>query len=217
MTRKEALSYAISAINQLPQSDAGNEAILILTRISESCQYIEWTKEKVFEKLNQWKEEHGRNPTVADLSEPGMPKKATVKRLFNMNPSSFMNLYYPKEKRKPTAKYAGYTDDDYVAAFKVQYQKIKPKSSKEYDLFREPNTPMWLTVARHCGVTKWSDLLALTEVKRYGRVSDTGKSRSYKVCVSDPSFEKMVELMEERREFFARYDTYRTKHNKGRK
>lgn len=203
MTHKEALSYAISAIEQLPRSKSGDEAILILDRISESCRYIRWTQESVFEALNQWKKEHGRNPIVSDLSEPNMPKKVTVKRLFNMNPSSFLNLYYPREKKKkPLSKYEGLSKEDHIAIFIAQYQKHKPKSSKEYDLFRDSDTPMWLTVARHCGITKWSELLALTGVERYGRVSDTSTSRSYKVFVHNPSFDKVVELLEERKDAY---------------
>ncbi len=201
MTRKEALSYAIQAIEQLPRSEFGDEAIQILNRISESCRYIRWTQESVFEALDQWKKEHGRNPTVSDLAEPDMPKKGTVKRLFDMNASEFLKLHYPKErKKKPQSKYAAFSGEDYLALFIAQYQKHKPKSSKEYDLFRDSDTPMWLTVARHCGITKWSELLVLTGVERYGRVSDTSTSRSYKVFVHNPSFDKVVELLEERKE-----------------
>lgn len=41
--------------------------------------------------------------------------------------------------------------------------------------------------------------MALTGVERYGRASDTSTSRSYKVFVHNPSFDKVVELLEKRK------------------
>jgi hypothetical protein len=57
-----------------------------------------WTKELVFKELNKWKQEHGRNPTVTNLVEPGMPKAITIQKLFDMRASAFLNIYYPSKK-----------------------------------------------------------------------------------------------------------------------
>lgn len=92
MTQQEALYYAISVIEKQPESKAGKSAVNILLKMAKSCKYIKWTKESIIQTLDDWKTKHGRNPSVTDLSEPDMPNGATIKKLFDMKPSAFLNI-----------------------------------------------------------------------------------------------------------------------------
>lgn len=205
MTRQEALYYAISAIEQQPESEAGKRAIDVLLKMAESCKYIKWTKETVIQALDNWKIEHGRNPSVTDLSEPDMPKGTTIKKLFDMKPSAFLNMYYPREhKKKATTKYDLMSLEEYKSIFVEQYQKHKPTSSKQYDSLRDVSTPSWNTIAIRCGLTTWNELLSFSKVERYSRVSGISQNREYTVTVYNPTYEKMVKLLEEQKEDLAK-------------
>ena len=77
ITRLRAIDIAISAINQLPDSNENRQAVERLLNIKSDCKAITWTKESVRQALDEWAKSHGRNPTVTDLVEPNMPKAVT--------------------------------------------------------------------------------------------------------------------------------------------
>ena len=66
MTRLEAVEKAIEIINE-------NEVIETKSQIIENLEKVkillknEWTKDGIFNKINQWVDEHGRNPCYCDL------------------------------------------------------------------------------------------------------------------------------------------------------
>lgn len=165
ITTLKAIEIAIDAIRQLPNTEENLEAIKRLEGIRGNDRIIKWTKEMVFERLNEWKVEHGRNPTVTSLIEPGMPKAVTVQRLFDMRASAFLSIYYPKEDRKPCRnKYSTKTYQEWIDIFVEQYENIRPKSSREYNGKRDKSTPTWYTIARYLNVYTWNELIKLTEV-----------------------------------------------------
>lgn len=63
----------------------------------------------VFRQLDEWTKEHNRIPKATDPAESDMPmpEASTVQKLFDMNSSTFLNMYYPAyKKKKPISKYA---------------------------------------------------------------------------------------------------------------
>ncbi len=165
ITKLQALKMAISTLESQPQTDEINQAILRLKNMMKDTKMIPWTKEAVFKRLNEWKKEHGRNPTVTNLAEPGMPKAVTIQHLFDMKASAFFNIYYPLEtKRTSTTPYSVKSKDEWLAFFCKQYDKIKPTSGTDYNAKREEGTPTWITIARYCGVSQWTKLLEISNV-----------------------------------------------------
>lgn len=201
MTKQESLLYAISVISTQPQTKTSSEAITILTEMAKSCKYIKWTKETVTEALDKWKVEHNRNPSVTDLFEPDMPKGETIKKLFDMAPSAFLNKYYPREHRKKAqTKYNLTTPNEYKEIFFEQYYKHKPTSSTEYETKRDIGTPSWTTIASHNGVNTWNNLLSLFELKKFPKKTATLNNRNFTITTHNQSYDELSSLLEERNE-----------------
>ena len=58
-----------------------------------------------------------------------------------------------------------YTSEKLKKIFIREYNRINPKSAKEYNFNRTNGTPGWATLARLLGVKKWSELLKLCNLK----------------------------------------------------
>lgn len=197
ITRLRAIDIAISAINQLPDSNENRQAVERLFNIKSDCKIVTWTKESVCQALDEWAAAHGRNPTVTDLAEPNMPKAVTIQKLFDMKASAFLNIYYPTEKnRRSSSKYSVRTKEEWISDFILQYNSILPASAKEYNIKRDNDSPTWLTVARYLGVSTWNELLELTGVRR--GENEAENISHYTVEHSSPAYEKITELLAKR-------------------
>lgn len=199
MNRLKAISIAIEAIKQLPYSDENEQAIKMLNTFVKMTINRHWTKETVFQALDQWRDEHGRNPTVTNLVEDGMPKAVTIQRMFDMKASAFMRIYYPSEHtKKPVTKYSVRTEQEWIDDFKRQYEKIKPKSGREYNNCREEGSPTWNTIIKYCHVGTWTELLKMTNVDTK-HLHKTPEERTYTVIQIHPSYDRLIALLEDKR------------------
>ncbi len=192
ITRSQAIEIAIEAIRKLPDSNDNRQAIERLINLQNDCKAMKWTPETVHQALQEWRDEHGRNPTVTDLAEPGMPKAVTIKKIFDMKASAFLSIYYPKEGvKQKSSKYSIKSEEEWIDDFKAQFNKIKPKSAKEYNAKRDNGSPTWLTVARYLQLSTWKELLAAVNV-----VKDTSTiNRTYTVTHSSPTYERIEKLL----------------------
>lgn len=196
ITRLRAIDIAISAINQLPDSNENRQAVERLLNIKNDCRIVTWTKESVCQALDEWAAAHGRNPTVTDLVEPNMPKAVTIQKLFDMKASAFLNTYYTTEKRKPqSSRYSVRSREEWITDFKAQYNAIRPASAKEYNVKRDNDSPTWLTVARYLGVATWKELLEMTGVKK----PSAENVSHFTVEHTSPAYEKISRLLEKRK------------------
>lgn len=196
ITRLRAIDIAISAINQLPDSNENRQAVERLLNIKSDCKIVIWTKESVRQALDEWAVAHGRNPTVTDLVEPNMPKAVTIQKLFDMKASAFLNTYYNTEKRKKqTGRYSVRSREEWITDFISQYNSIRPASAKEYNVKRDNASPTWLTVARYLGVATWKELLELTGVKKTAPENVS----HFTVEHTSPAYEKISSLLENRK------------------
>ena len=193
ITRHQAIDIAVSAIKQLPDSYENRQAVERLLNIKKDCKAISWTKESVHRALDEWAADHGRNPSVTDLAEPNMPKAVTIKQLFDMKASAFLNTYYSSEKKKEKVGiYSHRTREEWISDFVFQYNFICPISAKEYNIKRDKNSPTWLTVARYLGISTWKELLEMTGVSKK-MVNNTSH---FTVEQTSPAYEKISRLLE---------------------
>lgn len=194
----QAIDIAISAIKQLPETEENKQAITRLSNMKQD-RYIKWTKELVFRYLDNWAKEHDHNPTVNNLSEPNMPKAATFHRLFDMKPSTFLNTYYPNNKPKEKrSKYSAKTKQEWIDNFIQQFNKIQPKSAREYDTKRDKSTPTWITLARYSNVSTWKELLEITNLDTqclFNQSQFRPKTKQYSVNSTSSLYEKLEELL----------------------
>ena len=138
--------------------------------------YIRWDKESIIKALNDYKEKTGRAPTVTNLVETGMPKNLTIQSHFHIRASEFLKQLFPenrnlKKNAKPYSKFGFETEEEWLNCFAEQFKKhlCPDMCSKKYDLLRDKGTPTWSTIAKHCKMTLWKELMEAAGVKFYVR------------------------------------------------
>lgn len=166
MTRKQALLKALELLDKNKDIEVINK----ITEILNELPLINWTKDTIFDTLNQWVIDNGRNPTTTNLKKKGLPPHPVIKFRFNMTAMEFLNMYYPQPIKLCNSKvYYMKTKEYWCNDFIKQYQIIKPTSAEEYNCKRNKNTPSWQCVANICEVKKWYDFLRLNTLEiNYG-------------------------------------------------
>lgn len=169
MTRKAALIRAISIISQttMPLQERDE-----LTRALQLCldelPYAKWTKEAIFDALDQFCIENGRTWfTLAELDRTGLPSHCIIKWRFGMTAKEFRDRYYPmppqnERPRKAPPMSPGELQEDFIK----RYRELQPKNGSNYNARRPGNAPSWNVVARAFGLTHWYELLELCGLKR---------------------------------------------------
>ena len=195
ITRKKALEIAIEALKEKEPAPEIEQAITRLYYMANSSsKEVRWTKGTIFEAINEWVNEHGRNPIAADLASPNMPKASTIKSVFNTTIKDFLNEHYPSAPKGFKRKHNCLPKEKYMEIFKAEYSRINPQTAKEYDLKRSPNTPCWETIAIHNDAHGWKELLAASGVKR---VCKESKPTVITVVSHSPELERLAKMMEE--------------------
>ena len=198
MTRYEAIERAIEIISKKEGVETKTEILKNLEKVKILLKN-EWTKDGIFNKINQWVNEHGRNPCYCDLLQyDDMPNPIAIKRNFDMSARAFLNLYYPYTKKKIVTRISLMTKEELANLFITQFNKHKVHSSKEYNEFRDEGTPTWITIARNLGFTRWRELIEYTNVK-IRRREPIEVHRIITVRHSVPLYEKLEQLLKERK------------------
>lgn len=196
ITIQQALDIAIEALSELPESEINKQAIIRLSNLKKRDFCTHWTKDLVFQRLDQWKEEHGRNPTITNLAEPNMPKVFQIQRLFDMRATAFFNIYYPSDKpKKSRTPYTEKTREEYIDLFIKEYNRIKPHSSKDYNCKRNAKFPTWNTIARYVGVTTWNELLKITNVDT-SHINKSETVHSFNVKREVELYDKLIDYLD---------------------
>ena len=176
MTTKDALDLAISILEKQATTAELTEAITLLQHLRKRDMVANWSKESIIAALDDWKEQHGRPPTVTNLIEPGMPGANIIQKHFGIRASAFMRGRYPPDNNPvpPINRYGYKNCDDWISCFREQFLKHCNEdgfSSKTYNMLKDKDTPLWMTIARHCGTTKWTKLMELAEVEYPGHMA----------------------------------------------
>lgn len=198
MTRLEAVERAIEIISKDKTVEDKASILENLEKVKIPLKN-EWTRDSITNKINQWVKEHGRNPCCSDLAQyDDMPNPIAIKRAFDMRASAFLNLYYPRTRKKPTTYVSVMSEEELINLFVTQIEKHEIHSSKEYDELKDSGTPCWMTIARNLGLTRWSELLERASVKTKER-SAVEAQRVITVRHSIPLHEKLEQLLKERK------------------
>lgn len=163
--------------------------------VNSSSKEVLWTKETILEAINEWVNENGHNPIAADLYSPNVPKPSTIKSVFNTTVKSFLNEYYPSAPKGFVRSYNRLPKEKYMAVFKKEYERINPRTAKEYNLKRSTNTPCWETIAIHNEVHGWKELLRISGAKK---VCKESSPTVITVVSHSPEPERLAGLMEGR-------------------
>ena len=170
MTTKEALGLAINIMQDKAIDNEYDEAISLLRRLQRRDMVSKWTQETIIAALDEWKDKNGRPPTATNLIEPGMPGANIIQKHFGMRAGAFLRRRYPPDNNTapPINRYGFQNQADWLSCFREQFLKHRDRegfSSKTYNMYKDEGTPLWLTIARHCGTTQWTKLMELADVK----------------------------------------------------
>ena len=172
---------SIEARDDIPPKTK-EQAIRLLKSLEQADWHKSWSKESVIDALNAYKERTGRAPTVTNLKEHGMPKGVTIQSLFHMSPSLLLKRLFP------------------------QFNKHKEEGMccRQFNVLRDECTPTWETVARHCKIATWTELMKKAEVEYINPKIETVSSFEI-VGFKSPLAEKLEALNEERKQIVAEY------------
>lgn len=151
MTRKTALNQAIYILSQLE----GNEEIIEkLQDLLEELPIIHWSDKSIHDRVQQFIEDEGRNPTASDFRKKGMPPHPVIKQKYKITLAEWLEQNYPTTK--PSFEELR---EMHTKKFIEDYNRIKPKSQDEFNKNRTKGTPSWITVAKYYDIKSWRTLI----------------------------------------------------------
>lgn len=209
MTTKEALKIAITALQEKEPTEKTNKAIKQLQYFQKREIVTKWDKEKIIAALNNWKERHNKIPTVTNLVEPDMPGASIIQKHFNTSASALLHKLYPvnDDSERYKGRYGFESNDDWLNCFREQFLKHRDKkyfSSKTYNKFRDKGTPAWSTIAEHCGVMGWLELMRLANVKYvHRRLSEPTEIKV--VDIKSPLLERYIAAVKKKEELYKEF------------
>ena len=120
MTRKTALNQAIYILSQ---SEGNEEIIEKLQDLLEELPIIHWSDKSIHDRVQQFAEDNGRNPTTSDFKKKGMPPHPVIKQKYGINLSDWLEQFYPTNRPTPEQIRKEYTEE-----FIREYSRIKSPS-----------------------------------------------------------------------------------------
>ena len=151
MTRKTALNKAISILSQ---SEGNEEIIEKLQDLLTELPIIHWSDKSIHDRVQQFVEDNGRNPTSTDFKKKGMPPHTVIQQKYGMILTEWLKQFYPTIRPSPEEIRKEYSEE-----FIREYNRIKPRSADEYDEKRNKAVKSWQTVRHHCGQKSWRGLI----------------------------------------------------------
>ena len=93
MTRKQAISKAIAALQQTGES---TEAIRVLEELSGELPIIHWSDATLRDTVDQFIAGTGRMPTATDFKKPRMPPYRVFMCNYGLTPTEWLQANYPE-------------------------------------------------------------------------------------------------------------------------
>lgn len=169
LTRRQAVPKAIELLKCLPQTE---EVVAVIQALEKyyATPLARWDVPSVYEALEEWSKKHeGKAPSTKDCDLcKDLPSHGVFEKLFHKSAKEFLNEYYGELEyvRIGKCKTVCINDQyDFLEIFKKEFERIKPRTSKIYDVRRNPNTPSWKTIASRCEIASWSELVTLAGVE----------------------------------------------------
>ena len=174
MTRKQAITMAISILSQKTEND---EIVMKLQEILSELPLSTWTRNSIIDSIETYAYEHDNIlPSAIELTtENKLPSSTVINKIFGLSSMVlFFKKYFPnfKEKDKSSSPYKGKDKDYFMFIFQENYEYIKHKfdikyvTAKIYDKYKNTNTPCLNTITRNCNCKSYDELLVLCGYKK---------------------------------------------------
>jgi len=150
MTRKQALHKALDVLTD-------SEAISKINEIIDELPLTGWSERTIFDTIDQFVFNHGRNPTATDFIPKCMPPHPVIKLRFGITLGEFLAKYYPQPKINL---------EEQKAAFVAEYKRIQPRGACDFNKRRADGIPTWVTFAKMFEITRWLEWIDFCELER---------------------------------------------------
>ena len=172
MTKKSAILSAISIINALKNEhpcceiqEQLNSLVTELEKIVDSLPLTRWTKELIFESIDQFIYDHKRFPKQDEFSiKYKLPSKTTVENIFGMKLAMFLKTYYPLYSEIKNKLYRQ-SKQTLLEDFQKEYLRLYPCNFSKYEKNKSVNAPSAKTIMRAFDIQTWEDLIAYCGLK----------------------------------------------------
>lgn len=173
MNRKQAILKAIEILSTNPNN---NEVTSKLKEIASEMPLSSWTRNSILDSIDTYITEHNNTlPWATELTSPNkLPTNATIKKFFEVSSIvQFWKEYFPQYKmKKRKSLYNNESKGFFITTFKQNYERIKNKYNlknvklRQYEKYRNPNSPCLDTIKRNCDCQTYDDLLILCGYKK---------------------------------------------------
>ena len=182
MTRKQALSAAIEALNTTGQTEAAE----ILHTLSVELPFFSWSEDAIYDAVEQFILDHGRVPTTTDFKKRGLPPHTVIKRRFGVTLQEWLEQNYPTQKTPPDVLHAQATQE-----FIREYLRIQPVSAEDYNARRTHPSKGWYSIAKYNHTRRWRILLEKLNLPIYNNRGKPNSTPQLKVrVISDYNFDE---------------------------
>ena len=182
MTRKQALSAAIEALNAAGQTEAAE----ILHKLSGELPFFSWSEDAIYDAVEQFILDHGQVPTTTDFKKRGLPPHTVIKRRFGLTLQEWLEQNYPTEKTPLDELHAQATED-----FIREYLRIQPVSAEDYNTRRTHPSRGWYAIAKYNHTRRWRILLEKLNLPIYNNRGAPNSVPQLKVrVISDVDFQE---------------------------
>ena len=159
MTRKQAITKAIAALQQ----EGGNdEAIQVLVALSAELPIIHWSDATLRDTVDQFIADTGRMPAATDFKNPGMPPYRVFMCNYGLTPTEWLQANYPEHYPSQQELM-----DRHTKAFIEDYLRLKPKSADDFNERRSDKSRGWRSVARYHHLGTWTSLIRHLNLPKY--------------------------------------------------
>ena len=122
-----------------------------------------WTETAIRQAFDNFVEKHHRLPTKQEMYEKyngQFPRPLSVKLTLGITTDEYLKKNYTTYYKRKQARVYGVMPDNYwIEDFKKQYIEYGYPTEKEYNQFRNPQTPNTQTIAKMIGVVTRHDVL----------------------------------------------------------
>lgn len=159
MTRKTALVTAISVLDRTTAEDI-SEVKQKLQDIVDDLPKTNWSKETILDAVEQYRQDHGRYPSIKEFEQKGLPTKRIVEKVFGQSIELVLSEYFPELQLRRKASRKFRDEQEYWLSFFVEYVKIHPETTNiTYNQERPAGSPSWQMIAAMYHLKRWNDLL----------------------------------------------------------
>lgn len=162
VTKEEAVEAAIRVLKELEPTKELQDIIRGLEKFRPGEYRRKWTRSSVYEAVKLWSTLHGRIPSTKELEwDRSLPGAFAIHREYHMSSAEFLRSYF---RASGSGNDISNRTEKQLEQFKEEYNRIVPRSARDYNQRRCKGTPTWNRTAKAVGVTRWTELLLLADV-----------------------------------------------------